>query len=359
MSTATPPLPTTMRGVVMHAPGDVRVEDREVPRVVEPTDAVLKIEVACICGSDLWPYRGIQPVDEARPMGHEYVGTVVEVGDDVKNIEVGDFVVGSFCISDNTCEICEDGFQSRCANGGFIGDTQAEYTRVALADGTLVVVPGGKPEDPEVIASLLAASDVLGTGWFGAVAAQAGPGKTIAVVGDGAVGLSAVLAAKGRGRQMPPPVLVASVDAIDLLCVDIPEAARALARAFWPGGLTLILRARPDLGWDLGETGGTIGVRMPNQAALLRLLHDFGPMAVTSANLTGQPPATSVEQAVGYFGTRVSAYLDGGPTQGSTASSIVDFAHETPRALRFGTISLDDLSAAAGVPIAPVEGAAS
>ncbi len=117
--------------------------------------------------------------------------------------------------------------------------------------------------------------------------------------------------------------------------------------------------ARPDLGWDLGETGGTIGVRMPNQSALLRLLQDVGPMAVTSANLTGQPPATSVEQAVGYFGTRVSAYLDGGPTQGSTASSIVDFAHDAPRALRLGTIPLDDLSAAAGVPIAPVEGAAS
>ena len=163
--------------------------------------------------------------------------------------------------------------------------------------------------------------------------------------------VAAVLAAKGRGRQMPPPVLVASV--------DVPEAARALARAFWPGGLTLILRARPDLGWDLGETGGTIGVRMPNQSALLRLLQDVGPMAVTSANLTGQPPATSVEQAVGYFGTRVSAYLDGGPTQGSTASSIVDFAHDAPRALRLGTISLDDLSATAGVPIAPVEGAAS
>ena len=103
--------------------------------------------------------------------------------------------------------------------------------------------------------------------------------------------VAAVLAAKGRGRQMPPPVLVASVEAIDSLCVDVPEAARACARAFWPGGLTLILRARPDLGWDLGETGGTIGVRMPNQSALLRLLHDFGPMAVTSANLTGQPPA--------------------------------------------------------------------
>ena len=201
MSTTTPDLPTTMRGVVMHAPGDVRVDDREVPRVVEPTDAVLKVEVACVCGSDLWPFRGIAPVTEPRPMGHEYVGTVVEVGEEVKSVKVGDFVVGSFCTSDNTCEICESGFQSRCANGGFMGDTQAQYTRVPLADGTLVVVPGGRPEDPDVIASLLAASDVLGTGWFGAVAAQAGPGKTIAVVGDGAVGLSAVLAAKALGAE--------------------------------------------------------------------------------------------------------------------------------------------------------------
>ena len=201
MSTTTPDLPTTMRGVVMHAPGDVRVDDREVPRVVEPTDAVLKVEVACVCGSDLWPFRGIAPVTEPRPMGHEYVGTVVEVGEEVKSVKVGDFVVGSFCTSDNTCEICESGFQSRCANGGFMGDTQAQYTRVPLADGTLVAVPGGRPEDPDVVASLLAASDVLGTGWFGAVAAQAGPGKTIAVVGDGAVGLSAVLAAKALGAE--------------------------------------------------------------------------------------------------------------------------------------------------------------
>ena len=201
MSTTTPDLPTTMRGVVMHAPGDVRVDDREVPRVVEPTDAVLKVEVACVCGSDLWPFRGIAPVAEPRPMGHEYVGTVVEVGEEVKNVKVGDFVVGSFCTSDNTCEICESGFQSRCVSGGFMGDTQAQYTRVPLADGTLVVVPGGKPEDFDVVASLLAASDVLGTGWFGAVAAAAGPGRTIAVVGDGAVGLSAVLAAKALGSE--------------------------------------------------------------------------------------------------------------------------------------------------------------
>lgn len=168
--------------------------------------------------------------------------------------------------------------------------------------------------------------------------------------------VAAVLAAKGRGRQMPPPVLVASVDAIDSLCVDVPEAGRALARAFWPGGLTLILRARPDLGWDLGETGGTIGVRMPNQDALLTLLRDFGPMAVTSANLTGHPPATSVQQAIGYFGTSVAAYLDGGPTRGTTASSIVDCAHGDPRVIRLGTISLADLSAVADMPIRETEG---
>ena len=201
MSTTTPDLPTTMRGVVMHAPGDVRIDDREVPRVVEPTDAVLKVEVACVCGSDLWPFRGIAPVDEPRPMGHEYIGTVVEVGDEVTGVKPGDFVVGSFCVSDNTCEICEDGFQSRCIHGGFMGDTQAQYTRVPLADGTLVVVPGGKPKDPDVVADLLAASDVLGTGWFGAVAAEAGPGKTVAVVGDGAVGLLAILAAKELGAE--------------------------------------------------------------------------------------------------------------------------------------------------------------
>ena len=168
--------------------------------------------------------------------------------------------------------------------------------------------------------------------------------------------VNAVLAAKGRGRQMPPPVLVASVDAIDSLCVDVPDYARTLARAFWPGGLTLILRARPDLGWDLGETGGTIGVRMPNQDALLTLLRDFGPMAVTSANLTGHPPATSVQQAIGYFGTSVAAYLDGGPTRGTTASSIVDCAHGAPRVIRQGTISLADLSAVADMPIRETEG---
>lgn len=190
-----------MRGVVLHGERDVRVEDREIPTVAEPTDAVIEIAAACICGSDLWPYRGIDQSSDPRPMGHEYVGTVTEIGSAVQNVKVGDFVVGSFCVSDNTCEICDSGYQSRCINGGFMGDTQAQYTRVPQADGTLVVVPGGKPEDPEIIASLLAASDVLGTGWFGAVAAEVGPGKTVAVVGDGAVGLLAVLAAKQLGAE--------------------------------------------------------------------------------------------------------------------------------------------------------------
>src|SRR5690242_2053891 len=132
-----------MRGVVMHAPGDVRVEDREAPTVVEPTDAVIRLAATCICGSDLWPYRGIEPVDGPTPMGHEYAGVVTEIGSDVRTVQVGDFVVGSFFASDNTCEICRAGYQSRCVHAELMGaiGTQAEYARVPLADGTLVATP--------------------------------------------------------------------------------------------------------------------------------------------------------------------------------------------------------------------------
>ncbi|MEF3120157.1 zinc-dependent alcohol dehydrogenase family protein [Kocuria flava] len=190
-----------MRGVLLYAPGDVRVEDREVPAIVEPTDAILKVAAACVCGSDLWPYRGLEDVDGPAPMGHEYVGTVEEVGDEVRDVAVGDFVVGSFFASDNTCEICRAGYQTHCVHRqpGAATGAQSQYLRVPLADGTLVATPG-RP-DPELIPSLLAASDVLGTGWFGAVAAEAGPGKTVAVVGDGAVGLLGVLAAKQLGAE--------------------------------------------------------------------------------------------------------------------------------------------------------------
>jgi threonine dehydrogenase-like Zn-dependent dehydrogenase len=185
----------------MHKPGDVRVEEREEPTIVDPTDAIIKLSATCICGSDLWPYRGVEPVDHT-PMGHEYVGIVEEIGDQVQTLKVGDFVVGSFVISDNTCEICRAGFQSKCVHASFVAGeigTQAEKARIPYADGTLVATPG--QPDPELIPSLLAASDVLGTGWFAADAAQAGPGKTVAVVGDGAVGLMAVLAAKQLGAE--------------------------------------------------------------------------------------------------------------------------------------------------------------
>ncbi|MGY4924614.1 zinc-dependent alcohol dehydrogenase family protein [Streptomyces sp. 900105755] len=190
-----------MLGAVIHAPGDVRVEERDAPKIIHPTDAVIRTVAACVCGSDLWDYRGINPVTAPTPMGHEYVGVVEEVGDQVTLIKPGQFVIGSFFASDNTCEICRAGYQSSCVHREYVGagGAQAERLRVPHADGTLVATPEPPPED--LIPSLLAASDVLGTGWFGAVAAQAGPGMTVAVVGDGAVGLLAVLAARQLGAE--------------------------------------------------------------------------------------------------------------------------------------------------------------
>jgi threonine dehydrogenase-like Zn-dependent dehydrogenase len=190
-----------LRGVVLHAAGDVRVEQRPDPRIERPTDAVIRLAATCVCGSDLWPYRGIEDVEDPAPMGHEYVGIVEEVGSEVRTIKPGQFVVGSFFASDNTCEICRAGYQSRCVHAepmGAIG-TQAEYARVPLADGTLVATPELPAAD--LVPSLLAASDVLGTGWFAAVAADVRPGNTVAVVGDGAVGLLGVLAAKQLGAE--------------------------------------------------------------------------------------------------------------------------------------------------------------
>src|SRR5881296_4465149 len=190
-----------MRGAVLHAAGDVRLEVRDDPIIVEPTDAIIRLSATCVCGSDLWPYRGIEPVEGPAPMGHEYVGIVEEVGSAVRTIRPGQFVIGSFFASDNTCEICQAGYQSSCIHREPVGaeGAQAELARVPLADGTLVATPDIPADD--LIPSFLAASDVLGTGWFGAVAAEAGPGKTVAVVGDGAVGLLAVLAARHLGAE--------------------------------------------------------------------------------------------------------------------------------------------------------------
>jgi threonine dehydrogenase-like Zn-dependent dehydrogenase len=221
-----------MRGAVLHAPGDVRVEDRPDPTIEKPTDAVIRLSATCVCGSDLWPYRGIEKVGGPAPMGHEYVGIVEEVGSDVRTIRPGQFVVGSFFASDNTCEICRAGYQSRCVHAELVGalGTQAEYARIPLADGTLVATPEVPSDD--LVPSLLAASDVLGTGWFAAVAADVQPGQTVAVVGDGAVGLLGVLAAKQLGAER-------------IIIFSRHESRQQLAREF---GATDIVRSRGDEG---------------------------------------------------------------------------------------------------------------
>src|ERR687885_2006284 len=190
-----------MKGTVLYGTRDVRFEQRPDPTIVEPTDAIIRLPATCVCGSDLWPYRGVDPVKQPIPMGHEYVGIVEAVGSEVRLIKPGQFVVGSFFASDNTCEICRAGYQSSCIHRELMGPlgAQAQYLRVPLADGTLVATPDVPSDD--LVPGFLAASDVLGTGWFGAVAAKAGPGKTVAVVGDGAVGLLGVLAAKQLGAK--------------------------------------------------------------------------------------------------------------------------------------------------------------
>jgi threonine dehydrogenase-like Zn-dependent dehydrogenase len=189
----------TIRGAVLYGPRDVRVEEREAPRIIEPTDAILRLSATCICGSDLWPYRGISPVTEPTPMGHEYCGIVEEVGEAVKSVRPGQFVIGSFATSDNTCPHCRYGYQSSCVRREFMSGAQAPVLRVPLADGTLVATPELPPAD--MIPSLLALSDVMGTGWFAAVAANVQPGKTVVVVGDGAVGLLGVLSARQLGAE--------------------------------------------------------------------------------------------------------------------------------------------------------------
>jgi threonine dehydrogenase-like Zn-dependent dehydrogenase len=188
-----------MRGAVLYGPGDIRFEDCEMPKIVEPTDAIIRIAVTCVCGSDLWPYRGLQSIDGPTPMGHEYCGIVEEVGSAVKSVKPGQFVIGSFATSDNTCPHCQYDYPSSCLQREFITRAQAPVLRVPQADGTLVPTPGIPSDD--LLASLLTTSDVLGTGWFAADAANVKPGSTVAVVGDGAVGLLGVLSAKQMGAE--------------------------------------------------------------------------------------------------------------------------------------------------------------
>lgn len=217
-----------MKGTVLYAPRDVRFEDREAPKILKPTDAIIRTSATCVCGSDLWPYRGINRIDGPTPMGHEYCGIVEEVGSAVRTVKPGQFVIGSFFVSDNTCPNCRAGYQSSCVQKEVMSTAQAPLVRVPLADGTLVATPDLPPDD--LVPSLLTLSDVMGTGWFAAFAANVKPGMTVAVVGDGAVGLLGVLSAKQMGAER-------------IIAMSRHEARQKLAREF---GATDIVAERGD-----------------------------------------------------------------------------------------------------------------
>src|SRR3954471_1185925 len=231
-----------MQATMIYGPRDIRFEDRPEPTIMQPTDAILRLSATCICGSDLWPYRGIAETAKPTPMGHEYCGVVEEVGREVRNIKPGQFVVGSFATSDNTCLICRDGYQSSCVQREFMSGAQAPLLRVPLADGTLV--PTRDLPSKDAIPSLLATSDVLGTGWFAADAANVKPGKTAVVVGDGAVGLLAVLSAKQMGAER-------------IIAMSRHESRQKLAREF--GATDIVTERGADGVRQIKELTGGIG----------------------------------------------------------------------------------------------------
>ncbi len=219
-----------MRGAVLYAARDVRLEQRDDPKIIEPTDAIIRLSATCVCGSDLWDYRGVNPVTEPAPIGHEYCGIVEEVGTEARAIKPGQFVIGSFFASDNTCPHCGAGFQSSCQHREFVGGAQADMLRVPLAEGTLVATPD--QPTATLIPSLLSLSDVMGTGWFAAVSANVQVGMAVAVVGDGAVGLLGVLSAARMGAER-------------IIALSRHEPRQRLAREF---GATDIVTERGDEG---------------------------------------------------------------------------------------------------------------
>jgi threonine dehydrogenase-like Zn-dependent dehydrogenase len=217
-----------MRGTVLHGPRDIRYEERDDPKIEMPTDAIIRISKTCVCGSDLWPYRGISPITQPTPMGHEYCGIIEEIGGAVTQVKRGQFVIGSFFASDNTCPHCRYGYQSSCRQKELVRGAQAPMLRVPLADGTLV--PTRDTPSDDLVPSLLTLSDVMGTGWFAAEAANVRPGATVVVVGDGAVGLLGVLSARLKG-------------AARIIAMSRHEPRQKLAREF---GATDIVTERGD-----------------------------------------------------------------------------------------------------------------
>ena len=215
---------------MIHAPGDVRYEERPDPVILEPSDVIVRTVAACVCGSDLWRYRGISPVSRPSPIGHEFCGVVESVGEGVVSVRPGDFVVGGFNPADNTCAICRKNAHANCLHRSYYDGCQAEKIRIPWADGTLLVTPSMPA--PDLIPSILALSDVMCTGWHAAVSAGVGPGTSVAVVGDGAVGLCAVLAAVQLGAGT-------------VIAMSRHEARQKVAEAF---GATHIIAERDEAG---------------------------------------------------------------------------------------------------------------
>ena len=285
-----------MRATIIHKPGDIRVENVPDPVITHPTDAIVRTVATCVCGSDLWDYRGINPVDEPHPMGHEYVGVVEEVGSAVTAIRPGQFVVGSFATSDNTCPHCLAGYQSSCVHREFMSTCQAEAFRVPHADGTLVATPG--QPDENLIPSLLTLSDVMGTGWYAAVAAEVKPGGTAVVVGDGAVGLSGVLAARELGAER-------------VIAMSRHTARQQLAREF---GATDIVAERGEDGVTaIKELTGGVGADsvlecVGTQESMRQALHATRPGG--NVGFVGVPHDVAVDGAELFFS---HVGLRGGP----------------------------------------------
>jgi threonine dehydrogenase-like Zn-dependent dehydrogenase len=285
-----------MRATVLYGPRDIRFEDRETPKIVEPTDAVIRTAVTCVCGSDLWPYRGLQPIDGPTPMGHEYCGIVEEVGSAVTSLKPGQFVIGSFATSDNTCPHCQYGYQSSCVHREFMNRAQAPVLRVPLADGTLVPTPGVPSDD--LLPSLLTTSDVLGTGWFAADAANVKPGSTVVVVGDGAVGLLGVLSAKQMGAER-------------IIAMSRHEKRQKLAREF---GATDIVTERGDEGvariMDLTNGIGADSVLecVGTQESMMQAIHAARPGGCVG--YVGVPHGVELNGEELFF---EHAHLHGGP----------------------------------------------
>ncbi|MFE1927400.1 zinc-dependent alcohol dehydrogenase family protein [Streptomyces asoensis] len=285
-----------MRGAVIHAPGDIRFETLDDPKILHPTDAVIRTAVTCVCGSDLWPYRGAEPVGGPHPMGHEYVGFVEEVGSAVTSLTPGQFVVGSFATCDNTCANCRNGFQSNCLHREFMSTCQAEYVRIPHAQGTLVATE--EVPEREMWPALLAVSDVMGTGWWAADAAEVGPGSTAVVVGDGAVGLCAVIAAKEKGAER-------------IIVMSRHESRQRLARAF---GATDIVAERGEEGIEqVKELTGGIGAGsvlecVGTAEAMRQALHSARPGG--SVGFVGVPHDVAVDGQELFFS---HVGLRGGP----------------------------------------------